>query len=130
MSFYENYVFLCNSIGKAPSAVAIEIGLSKPAVNRWKGGGVPTDATARKVARYFNVSPEVLLKSNLPIEYGLYAYGTLLKSSNVVESSEETKKTPTPKGEREELKERVFAALESAEPAIREAALRLLGVQE
>jgi transcriptional regulator with XRE-family HTH domain len=43
---------------------------------------------------------------------------------------DETKKTPTPEGEREELKEKVFRALEAADPAIREAALRLLGVQE
>lgn len=46
------------------------------------------------------------------------------------ENSEENKKTPTPKGEREEFKERVFSALEKADPAIRDAALRLLGVQE
>ena len=130
MNFYENYVFLCNSIGKAPSAVAIEIGLSKPAVNRWKGGGVPTDATARKVAKYFNIAPEVLMKADLPKDHGMYTYGSLLDSEGAIKSSEDIKKTPTPEGEREELKERVFAALESAEPAIREAALRLLGVQE
>lgn len=56
MNFYGRYVEMCNRIGKSPSAVAIEIGLSKPSVNRWKNGGSPTDATAQKVASYFGVS--------------------------------------------------------------------------
>lgn len=47
---------MCNKIGKTPSAVSIEIGLSKSAVHRWKNGGFPTDATAAKVASYFNMS--------------------------------------------------------------------------
>lgn len=55
-TFYENYITLCNHIGKAPSAVALEIGLTKPAVHRWKSGGTPTDATAKKVADYFGVT--------------------------------------------------------------------------
>lgn len=56
MKFYNNFIALCNKIGKTPSAVAVEIGLSKPTVNRWKNGSTPTDATARKVANYFGVS--------------------------------------------------------------------------
>ena len=61
MNFYNKYVEMCNKIGKAPSAVAIEIGLSKPSVNRWKNGGSPTDATAAKIATYFNVSVAYLM---------------------------------------------------------------------
>ena len=56
MNFYDSFVRRCNLVGKAPSAVALEIGLSKPTVNRWKNGGGATDATARKVADYFGVS--------------------------------------------------------------------------
>ena len=52
---------MCNNLGKAPSAVSIEIGLSKSTVNRWKKGGKPTDATAAKIASYFNVSVGYLL---------------------------------------------------------------------
>lgn len=59
--FYDNYIRLCNSIGKAPSAVAIEIGISKPTVNRWKNGGSPTDATLQKIADYFGVPASDLL---------------------------------------------------------------------
>lgn len=61
MDFYGKYVEMCNKIGKSPSAVAIEIGLSKPSVNRWKNGGSPTDATAQKIATYFGVSVAYLL---------------------------------------------------------------------
>ena len=55
MNFYNKFVNLCNEIGKKPSAVAEEIGLSKSLVTRWKNGGGVTDATAAKVASYFNV---------------------------------------------------------------------------
>ena len=59
--FYEKYVALCNKAGKSPSAVAIEIGLAKPTVNRWKNGSTPTDATSAKIAKYFGVSVGYLL---------------------------------------------------------------------
>ena len=61
MNFYNKYVELCNDIGKSPSAVAIEIGLTKTSVHRWKNGGSPTDATAAKIASYFGVSVTYLL---------------------------------------------------------------------
>ena len=60
MNFYENFIGLCNKAGKTPSRVAIEVGLSKPTVNRWKNGSTPTDATAMKVAEYFGVSIQEL----------------------------------------------------------------------
>ena len=60
MAFYENYLKLCEKAGKTPSAAALEMGLSKPTVNRWKKGGGATDATALKVASYFGVTVEEL----------------------------------------------------------------------
>ena len=54
--FYDNYVSLCNSIHKSPSAVALELGLQKATVTRWKKGGTPTDANAKKIADYFGIS--------------------------------------------------------------------------
>lgn len=60
MAFYENYLRLCEKAGKTPSAAALEMGLSKPTVNRWKKGGGATDATALKVASYFGVTVEEL----------------------------------------------------------------------
>lgn len=61
MNFYDNYISLCNKEGKSPSAVAVEIGLTKPTVHRWKNGSTPTDATIRRVAEYFGVSTDYLL---------------------------------------------------------------------
>ena len=55
--FYDNYVKLCNSIGKSPSAVAVEVGIYKSTVSNWKNRGTsPTDATAQRIADYFGVS--------------------------------------------------------------------------
>lgn len=57
MNFYQKFVNACNEIGKKPSAVAEEIGLSKSLVSRWKKGGGVTDATLMKVAAYFGIDP-------------------------------------------------------------------------
>lgn len=54
--FYENYVRLCNSVNKTPSAVALELGIQKSTVSRWRNGCEPRDATLLKVADYFRVS--------------------------------------------------------------------------
>lgn len=58
--FYENYVRLCNSVRKTPSAVAIEIGIAKPTVTRWKNGSFPNSSTLYKIADYFDVSIDEL----------------------------------------------------------------------
>ena len=59
--FYDNFLKFCNLINKSPSAVAVEIGLEKSTVTRWKRGGNPTDATAKKIADYFGVTVDYLL---------------------------------------------------------------------
>lgn len=61
MTFYEKYLALCNKSGKTPSAAALELGLSKTSVNRWKNGGGITDATILKVANYFHVTVDELV---------------------------------------------------------------------
>lgn len=61
--FYDKYVKLCNSVGKTPSAVALEIGIEKSTVTRWKSGKSQTDKNIQKVADFFGVSVE-WLKSN------------------------------------------------------------------
>lgn len=67
--FYDNYLRLCNSVRKTPSAVALEIGLTKPSVSRWKSGSMPTDATLQKVADYFGITVDELLgKEKQPTE--------------------------------------------------------------
>ena len=60
MTFYQKYVKLCGEKGKTPSAVALDVGLSKAAVNGWKTGrSKPTDLTKQRLSEYFNI----------PIEY-------------------------------------------------------------
>lgn len=61
MSFYENFVALCNSIGKSPSATIEEIGLERSSGTRWKQGGNPSDATLHRIAAYFGISVSELL---------------------------------------------------------------------
>lgn len=56
---------------KTPSAVALEIGLTKPSVSRWKSGSMPTDATLQKVADYFGITVDELLgKEKQPTTLG------------------------------------------------------------
>ena len=53
--FYDEYIRLCNSISKSPTAVAKEIGFAGAHVTKWKKGSTPTDATIFKVCDYFNL---------------------------------------------------------------------------
>lgn len=58
--FFTRYVDLCNSVGKAPTKVASELGITSGSVNGWKNGAVPRLSALRKIAEYFNVSVEYL----------------------------------------------------------------------
>ena len=60
--FYDKYIVLCNKKGVSPSGAALEIGISKPSVNRWKNGGGATDATIKRVADYFGVDVDYFTK--------------------------------------------------------------------
>ena len=54
--FYDNYVRLCASVGKTPSAVALELGINKSAVSNWKRRkNGPSDVTVQRIADYFGV---------------------------------------------------------------------------
>lgn len=60
--FYENFVKRCNQIKKAPSAAALEMGLSKTAVSNWKNRHTtPTDANKQVIAEYFGISVAELM---------------------------------------------------------------------
>ncbi len=56
MVFYNNYVDLCNKLGKSPSAVAEEMGYQRSVVTRWSKGTAPRQATLQKIADFFGVS--------------------------------------------------------------------------
>ena len=55
---YTDFIRLCNSVGKTPSSVAIEAGLSKTTITRWKKGSKPRDTTLSRVADYFDTNIE------------------------------------------------------------------------
>lgn len=59
--FYLNFVRLCNSIGKSPSAVAEDMGLQRSSVTRWANGSAPRKATVEKIATYFGVDSKELI---------------------------------------------------------------------
>ena len=60
--FWTNYQFLCNQVGKAPSAVAAELGITSGTVTGWKKKGIiPSKKYLDKIAEYFGVSVTDLL---------------------------------------------------------------------
>lgn len=67
MNFYESFLKQCNRINRSPSRVALDIGLSKTSVNKWKHGGLPKDATLQKLADYFQVDIQTLL-GDVPVK--------------------------------------------------------------
>lgn len=85
--FYDKFVFLCKEKGVAPTRAALDIGLSKSAPIKWRTtGATPNGETLNKIAEYFSVSVSVLL-------------------------GEETKKAPTPEGERKVSDDDIMFAL-------------------
>ena len=61
MAFYENFVDLCNSIHKSPTATVIAMGFNRSTLTQWKRGATPSDATVRRIADYFGISVAELL---------------------------------------------------------------------
>lgn len=59
--FKENFERYCNIVGKSPSAVCHDIGLSNSAYSLWTETTVPRRVTLLKIADYFGVSPDELL---------------------------------------------------------------------
>ena len=61
--FYDNFIRLCESVGKSPSAVALENGITKSNVTYWKKGrNMPSDVTLAKLASYFETTVDELIK--------------------------------------------------------------------
>lgn len=59
--FWQNLVDLCIKKGTTPTAVMQEVGLAHGNVTRWKNGSTPRDIALKKLADYFEVTPEYLL---------------------------------------------------------------------
>lgn len=126
--FYDIFVRLCAEKGKAPSAVAVELGYSKSMVSGWKVRGTsPTDTNLHRIADYFGVSVDYLrgLESlqdvtisgtadpQAAVRQGLIPAGTGIKNA-------------APKTEREILEERVMVAIKNKSDEDVVALLRLI----
>ena len=66
MSFFENFILLCNERGEMPTVVAKSVGVDKSAPSRWAKGELPKNTNLMKVADYFGVSVEELLSEGKP----------------------------------------------------------------
>ena len=62
--FWKNFLKLCETINKKPTAVIIELNLSRGSVTHWKNGKIPSSANLQKIADYFGVSVEYLMKDD------------------------------------------------------------------
>lgn len=63
--FYDKFLKMCVSVGKKPSAVALDIGIHKSTVSNWKNRGtMPTDVVLQKLADYFGVTVDELTDEN------------------------------------------------------------------
>lgn len=61
--FYDRFVQLCSERGVSPSRAALEAGLSKSTVSKWKNSpdSKPTGAAIAKMTEYFHVSISELM---------------------------------------------------------------------
>lgn len=74
--FKENFIRLCNQRGVAPSAVCSAIGLSNATFSCWTDDSVPRRATLMKIADYFGVTVQDLLREDsVSIKFDLQLFG-------------------------------------------------------
>lgn len=64
--FYDRFAQLCAERGISPSRAAIDAGLSKSTVSKWKSSpnAEPTGAAIKKLTEYFGISVSELLGEN------------------------------------------------------------------
>lgn len=60
--FYDNFVRLCARKNVPPSRVCVEIGANRSTYSRWSEGSIPNAYTLVKLADYFDVTSESLMK--------------------------------------------------------------------
>jgi transcriptional regulator with XRE-family HTH domain len=105
--FYDNFIQLCKKHGVSPSKAAVDAGLSKSTVTKWKTtpDAQPTGTAIKKLSDYFCVPISELL-------------------------NEEEQKNPPSELALTERESRILEALRSKTPAERKAFLTLLGISE
>lgn len=61
--FYDRFIYLCSQKGVSPSRAAMDAGISKSLVTKWKNNNAkdPSPDVIRKLSKYFNISVSELL---------------------------------------------------------------------
>lgn len=62
MSFKEIFIKLCNKKGESPSAVCKKVGITPSSFSCWTDESIPRKATLMRIADYFGVTVDELLK--------------------------------------------------------------------
>lgn len=60
--FKQNFINICTERGIAPTAVLRQIGLSNATFSCWTENSVPRQTTLKKIAGYFDITVEDLLR--------------------------------------------------------------------
>ena len=60
--FWEKFVDLCNEKNTTPTAVVNSLGIAVGSVTKWRNGSAPRYTTLAKIADYFGVTVDELLK--------------------------------------------------------------------
>lgn len=102
--FWGRFEDLCKNIGKAPNAVAKELGVPSGSVTAWKKGSTPRNETLVKIASYFDVTVDYL-------------------------SGSEQKENPTVSGEVNYSDMELLSAFNSADEATKQAIRLILGLK-
>lgn len=61
--FYDRFVYLCKQKGVSPTRAALDAGISKSLVTKWKTNNVqdPSPDVLRRLAKYFNITVAELI---------------------------------------------------------------------
>lgn len=62
--FKQNFIKICSERGVAPTAVLRDIGLSNATFSCWTDESVPRQTTLVKIANYFSITVEDLLRGS------------------------------------------------------------------
>ena len=60
--FWNNLCRLCNENQTTPNAICKALGLSSATATHWKAGAIPRDTTLHRIADYFGITVEDLLR--------------------------------------------------------------------
>ena len=66
--FYQNLAYLCDNLGITRSNVCKKLGLSENAWKRWENESTPRKSTVLAISRFFGVSPDDLLHTDMRLK--------------------------------------------------------------